>query len=103
MAGKKKNIIGSFLDGLFGGSLLSGITNATDGVLAKTQEKIYETKRKILKDLSVYSIIFIATIFLLIGVSKYVESYYQTFPGGGMVIVAGGLYLLALVYRAFSK
>jgi len=83
--------------------LLDRLTDSTETVLGQAQAKLYEAKTKLLKDLSFYSIAFLATIFLLVGASKYLEDFYQTFPGGGLIIVAGGLYLIALIYKAFSR
>ena len=70
------------------------------GTLEKVQDKIDETTKKVIKALTLYVMFVIGVLFLLIGLSNWLDARFLWMDGTGMLAVGAAVILLGFFAKA---
>ena len=70
-------------------------------LMNEVQEKVYETKNKILRDISFFFIVIIGMVFLFIGIALIMPVIFGLPAGSGFIIIGALLLIIALIIKAF--
>ena len=79
-------------------SYLTG--EALIGAVEGIQDRIDETTRKVIKASVLYVIFVIGALFMLVGLSQFVQAHWGWTQGLGFVLVGGALVLLGFFAKA---
>lgn len=92
-------IVGAFFNALSGG-LLSRVREMVSDVTETVQERVYETLRRLIRELIVAVFAIIASVFVLLGITFFLNERLIESKGLSFLIVGLILLVAVLLYRS---
>jgi magnesium-transporting ATPase (P-type) len=107
LAKKKEKIEESNIKGILKQMLLPNLKNILSSyfsdMLHKTQETIYETEKKLEKNMLIVAVFILGLIFAFIGITFLVEEYSNLSKGSSFFLIGFILVFISMIFMLLDK
>lgn len=84
-------------------AIVGDVKIAAQEIMDMARMRLDEAMRAIVKGAVIFLMLSLGFIFLLVGVSAFMDAVFSLVPGAGLMIIGGALILLGLFAYAMSK